>query len=70
MKKTAMNWKCDTKWEFPITVTDDQWTNGSVCITGEAIAKNFASKDQVAEYKKMIEEELIDRKAVDPTITK
>ena len=69
MKKTTMNWECDTTWEFPVTVAADQWTAGAVCLTGEAIHKNFASKEQVAEHKKMMEKELADRMAVDPTIT-
>ena len=69
MKKTMMDWQCDATWEFPVTVPADQWTTGAVCLTGEAIAKNFASKEQVAEHKKMIEKEIADQKAAGVTVT-
>ena len=69
MKKTTMAWECDTMWEFPTKVADDQWTTGAVCLTAEAILKNYASKEQVAEHMKMIEKEIADQKAAGVTLT-
>ena len=69
MKKTAMNWECDADWEFTTAVDTTLWAKGAICLTGEAILKNFASEAQVKEHLAMIDAEVEASKATATPIT-
>ncbi len=69
LKKTVMNWECDTTWELEVAVTPEQWKTDTLCITGDAILKNFASKAMVDEHRKMMEKEVAERKDTATPVT-
>ena len=57
-------WSCEPEWMYENTIPESEYTNGQVCITGEAIFKNLISKEFADEYKKTIEYLVNERKSL------